>query len=160
MEPSLPKTEVSIREAMTTESAIILRHRRSMFSEMGEGSAEELDRMAEVTAPWLERALADGLYRHWFAVDAAADIAGGGGVLLCPWPASPVNPITQRAVILNIYTEPEFRRRGIARQIMQTILAWVKEQGFRSVSLHASDEGRNLYEKLGFQPTNEMRLKL
>jgi GNAT superfamily N-acetyltransferase len=58
-----------------------------------------------------------------------------------------------------MYTEPEFRKRGIARQIMLAILAWLKEQGLRSVNLHASSEGRPLYEKLGFENTNEMRLK-
>ena len=56
-------------------------------------------------------------------------------------------------------TQPEFRNRGIARQIMLTILAWVKERGLRSVNLHASDEGRPLYERLGFEATNEMRLR-
>jgi hypothetical protein len=35
-------------------------------------------------------------------------VAGGGGVLLCPWPANPKDPCTERAVILNVYTEPEF----------------------------------------------------
>jgi len=33
---------------------------------------------------------------------------------------------------------------------MQTILAWIKERGLRAVNLHASAEGRGLYEKLGF----------
>ena len=61
--------------------------------------------------------------------------------------------------LLNVYTEPEFRQRGIARRIMGTILAWLKEQGFPSASLHASDEGRPLYEDLGFEATNEMRLR-
>jgi hypothetical protein len=42
---------------------------------------------------------------------------------------------------------------------MLTIMAWAKKQGLRSVNLHASDEGRHLYEKLGFEPTNEMRLR-
>jgi hypothetical protein len=42
---------------------------------------------------------------------------------------------------------------------MRTILAWVKERGLRAVNLHASDEGRHLYEKLGFEATNEMRLR-
>lgn len=62
-------------------------------------------------------------------------------------------------MILNVYTEPEFRKQGIARQIMLTILAWVKEQSLRSVNLHASKQGRHLYEKLGFEATNEMRLR-
>jgi ribosomal protein S18 acetylase RimI-like enzyme len=62
-------------------------------------------------------------------------------------------------VILNVYTEPEFRHRGIARQIMLVILDAIKARGLRGVNLHASAEGRPLYEKLGFEATNEMRLK-
>jgi GNAT superfamily N-acetyltransferase len=155
----MAQTEITIREATLNEAAIILHHRRSMFRDMGEGSVEELDRMVEIATPWLARALAEGSYRHWLALDASGRIAGGGGVLVSPWPANPRDPCSKRAVILNVYTEPEFRRRGIARQIMLTILAWAKGHGFRSVNLHASDEGRQLYEKLGFAATNEMRLK-
>jgi GNAT superfamily N-acetyltransferase len=153
------RTDITIREAAPSESAIILHHRRSMFRDMGEGSTEELDRMVEVAGPWLAQALSDGSYRHWLALDPSGRVAGGGGVLLCPWPPGPGYPCTQRAVILNVYTEPEFRRRGIARRIMQTSLAWVKGQGFSAVNLHASKEGRPLYEKLGFEATNEMRLR-
>jgi GNAT superfamily N-acetyltransferase len=153
------EAEITIREAVPSESAIILHHRRSMFRDMGEGTVDELDRMVEVASPWLARALADGSYRHWLALDNSGRVAGGGGVLLCPWPANPKDPCTERAVILNVYTEPEFRKRGIARQIMLEILAWLKQKGFRSANLHASDEGRPLYEKLGFEATNEMRLK-
>ncbi len=151
--------DITIREADRNESAIILHHRRSMFRDMGEGTVEELDHMVEVASPWLAQALSDGSYRHWLAVDASGRIAGGGGVLLCPWPANPHDPCTQRAAILNVYTEAEFRKRGIARQVMETILKWLKQQGFRGVNLHASPEGRHLYEKLGFEATNEMRLK-
>ena len=153
------QSDITIREAAPSESAIILHHRRSMFRDMGEGTVEELDRMVEVARPWLARALADGSYRHWLAVEGSGQVAGGGGVLLCPWPANPKDPCTQRAVILNVYTESEFRKRGIARQVMLAILEWLKQQGFRSVNLHASKEGRPLYEKLGFDDTNEMRLK-
>jgi GNAT superfamily N-acetyltransferase len=151
--------DITIREAEPSESAIVLHHRRSMFRDMREGTVEELDRMVEVVNPWLARALADGSYRHWLAIDGSGRACGGGGVLLCPWPANPKDPCSQRAVILNVYTEPEFRKQGIARQIMLTILAWVKQQGLHSVNLHASDEGRSLYEKLGFEATNEMRLR-
>jgi hypothetical protein len=102
------QTDITIREAAPSESAIILHHRRSMFRDMGEGSVEELDRMVGVAGPWLARALADGTYRHWLALDRSGRVAGGGGVLLCPWPPSPKYRCTQRAVILNVYTEPEF----------------------------------------------------
>ena len=42
---------------------------------------------------------------------------------------------------------------------MLVILDWLRAQGLRSVNLHASQEGRHLYEKMGFEATNEMRLK-
>jgi GNAT superfamily N-acetyltransferase len=152
--------EITIREATAQDAAVILRHRRSMFEDMGEGTEEELNRMAEATGPWLERALEGGWYRHWLALDEAGSIAGGGGVLLSPWPANPRDASTERAIILNVYTEPQFRRRGIARQVMLVILGWVSQRGLRAANLHASDAGRPLYEKLGFKSTNEMRLWL
>ena len=43
---------------------------------------------------------------------------------------------------------------------MECIIAWCREQGFATLYLHASDAGRPLYEQLGFEPTNEMRLEL
>lgn len=151
--------KITIRVATVADAPTILHHRRSMFRDMGEGTADELDRMAATTGPWLAQALSDGVYRGWLAEENSGRVVGGGGVLLCPWPASPKDPWLHRAIILNVYSEPEFRRRGIARRIMVTILDWLKEQGFRSVSLHASDEGRHLYEELGFKATNEMRLR-
>jgi len=63
-------------------------------------------------------------------------------------------------VILNVYAEPEVRRQGLARRLMLLMIQWLKDQGFSSVALHASDAGRHLYETLGFRPTNEMRLSL
>jgi len=152
-------TEITIRAAGREHLETILHHRRSMFRDMKEGSVEQLDRMVEVARPWLVRALENGSYRHWLALDASGVVAGGGGVLLSPWPANPFDPCVERAVILNVYTEIEFRRRGIASRVMQTILAWCESYKLRAVNLHASEEGRALYEKLGFEATNEMRLK-
>ncbi|MGA2004577.1 MAG: GNAT family N-acetyltransferase [Terriglobales bacterium] len=155
----MTKPAITIREARPEEIEIILHHRRSMFRDMNEGTVEELDRMLEVARPWLAQALADGSYRHWLALADSGRVAGGGGVLLSPWPANPHDPCTERAVILNLYTEQEFRRRGVAREVMAAILAWIKGYGLRGVNLHASAEGRQLYESLGFTATNEMRLK-
>jgi len=150
----------TIREAGPRDLETILHHRRSMFRDMSEGTVEELDRMVEVARPWVARAILDGTYRHWLAVDPQGRVAGGGGVLICPWPANPHDPCTERAVILNVYTEAEFRRQGVARQVMHAILDWIKARGMRSVNLHSSKEGRALYESMGFEPTNEMRLWL
>ncbi len=153
-------SEISIRSATPQDCAVILHHRRSMFQDMGEGSSEDLERMVEATAPWLAGALADGSYHGWLAEDPQGQIVAGGGVLISSWPAGPHDPVTRRALIINVYTEPEARRQGLARQLMLLMIQWLKEQGFSSVVLHASDAGRPLYQDLGFVPTNEMRLRL
>jgi GNAT superfamily N-acetyltransferase len=151
--------QITIREATPEDQATILNHRTSMFRDMGEGNPQELDKMAELTGPWLAHALADGSYRGWLALDASGGVVAGAGVLISPWPASPKDPCPRRAMILNVYTQLAFRKRGIARQLVQAVLTWLKEQGFHSASLHASAEGRHLYEQLGFAATNEMRLR-
>jgi len=43
---------------------------------------------------------------------------------------------------------------------MQTMIDWCKREGFARVSLHANPDGRDLYESLGFEASNEMQLKL
>ena len=156
----MPVNDITIRTATTADCATILHHRRRMFEDMQEGTAEDLDRMVAATGPWLERALLDGAYRGWLAVDSTHNVAAGGGILISSWPAGPRDARTQRAVILNVYAEPEFRRKGLARQLMLLMIQWLKDQGFSSVALHASEAGRHLYETLGFQQNNEMRLNL
>jgi ribosomal protein S18 acetylase RimI-like enzyme len=101
----------------------------------------------------------EGSFRAWLACDGDRTIAGGA-VLNSPWPAHPYDLECRRATILNVYTNPEFRRRDIARKLMQTMIAWCQQEGFARVTLHASPDGRHLYESLGFEPTNEMSLKL
>ncbi len=87
-------------------------------------------------------------------------MVAGGGIVILHWPAHPSDPRDSKAMILNMYTEPEFRRQGLARRLMEVMISWCREQGYRTVSLHASDYGRPLYESLGFKPTNEMRVSL
>lgn len=139
---------------------MILHHRRSMFCDMAEGTPEELDQMVKDSTSWLTTALADGSYQGWLAQDGQGKVIAGGGVLISAWPPRPRDSNARRAVIFNVYTEPEFRQRGLARELMLLMIGWLREHGFRSVVLHASDAGRHLYETLGFQPTNEMRLRL
>jgi GNAT superfamily N-acetyltransferase len=150
-------SEVHIREATIHDIDVLVKHRRRMFEDMGNGDAPALTEMQAGAKEYFGKALRDGSYRGWLA-ESGAGVIAGGGIVISHWPAHPEEPRPRRAMILNMYTEPEYRRRGIARRLMNTMLAWLREQGFASVALHASLEGRPLYESLGFQPTNEMRL--
>lgn len=55
------------------------------------------------------------------------------------------------------FTEPAWRRRELAELLMRHILEWARDQRLDRLVLHASAEGRGLYERLGFVATNEMR---
>ena len=63
-------------------------------------------------------------------------------------------------LIVSMWTEPEHRRRGLGRLVVEAILAWGRANGVTRFTLHASNEGRPLYALYGFEPTNEMRLSL
>jgi GNAT superfamily N-acetyltransferase len=130
-----------------------------MFDEMGLASGAALERVERDTLAALGPAMCEGYYLHWFAEDAGRIVAGAG-VILARWLPMPEEPALRRATVLNVYTEPAYRRRGLARQLMYTLIDWCRAQGFAFVQLHASDDGRPLYESLGFKPTNEMRLGL
>ena len=49
---------------------------------------------------------------------------------------------------------------GLARSLMAKAIEWCRANGVSTVILHASNEGRVLYESMGFAPTNEMRIVL
>jgi len=62
--------------------------------------------------------------------------------------------------LLSLYAEREFRRRGVARLIVEAAIAWCRAHGYDRVNLDASEEGKSLYETLGFKPGYGMRLPL
>ncbi len=148
-----------LRPATLADIDVILRHRREMFREMGGDYERQLEAFDAASRQYFESALRDGSY-YGLLGDIDGGIIAGGGVVVAAWPGSPLNFVPQRAWILNIYVEPEHRRRGFARDLVTALMEWCKQNGFRSVALHASEHGRSLYEKLGFRSTNEMGLKL
>ncbi len=152
--------EYSIRRAAVEDAETIVAHRRAMFHEMGYRDAQVMDSMCSAFRPWLIRMMHAGEYLEWFATAPDGSIAAGLGLWLMDWPPHMIGPAARRANIVNVYTSSEHRRNGLARQLMAAALDWCRTQGIRAVILHASEEGRPLYEALGFRPTNEMRLIL
>ena len=148
-----------IREATPDDIPEILRQRRAMYLDMDYEDSPALAEMLSTCEPYLRQALANQSFRGWLAL-LDAKIIGGGAVVISPWPSHPYDLECRRATILNVYVYKNFRRQGIARQLMQTMIAWCQMENFASVFLHASKDGRPLYDSLGFESTNEMKLKL
>ena len=148
-----------VREARHDELAIVIRHRRRMYEDMGHTNPVQLAEMERASTQFFGNHFAAGTYRGWF-IDDDDRVVAGGGVLVLPF--QPQIGITrpERPWIVNMFTEPEYRRRGLARLLVEEMVKWCRRESFPVVTLHASDEGRPVYTAMGFVSSNEMRLYL
>ncbi|HJT70546.1 MAG TPA: GNAT family N-acetyltransferase [Terriglobales bacterium] len=151
---------IDLRRATLADASAIVKHRRAMFHDMGHHDQGGLDLMAAKFRVWLEAKMQSEEYLAWLVITGDERVVAGAGLWLMDWPPHMQGSGQRRGNILNVYTEPEFRRRGLARRLVEAALDWCRENQIDLVILHASDAGRRLYESLGFQPGNEMRIKL
>jgi ribosomal protein S18 acetylase RimI-like enzyme len=98
----------------------------------------------------------EGKYYGWVATDAGRPVASAG-LLILDWPPHPFDPEGERrGYLLNVYVEPEYRKRGLAHDLLERGMAEARRRGIRVVTLHSSPAGRGIYSRLGFHATSEM----
>lgn len=153
--------DYKIRPATPEDAPIVTAHRRAMFEDMHEGDKDQLDWMVGEYEVHVRTKLGDGAYHGWLVEDEAGNVVAGAGMEMVPWPANPWSRMKGRPVVMNVYVQPEHRKQGLARRLMETIIEWARENGIAHLELNASAEGRHLYESLGFEPNSgEMSLHL
>ena len=136
-----------------------------MFQDMGDVSSDAFEILRTKARARLEQWIDSGDYIGWLATsaDKPETIVGGAGIQLQPILPRPVDTSIigegRQATIVNVFTEPQWRRHGIASLLVKEIVNWSKDQRIDRLLLHASDEGRSLYQKLGFIATTEMRFR-
>lgn len=107
---------------------------------------------------YYQKALSDGLHIAYLVFDESGCI-GTGGVSFFQVMPTYHNPSGKKAYIMNMYTNPKYRRKGIAYKTLDMLIKEIKSKGISSISLEATDMGRPLYEKYGFVKMNsEMEL--
>jgi len=155
-----------VRRATLADVHIIARHRAEMFTDMGQLPPALREPLVAAAVQYLEVAVPAAEYVGWLATPAASpeQIVAGAGVQVrrvLPHPLVLPDAITlangRQGIVLNVFTERAWRRRGLAALLMDEVLSWARASGLDTLVLHASGEGRPLYERLGFAPTNEMR---
>lgn len=158
---------ILVRPAVAGDEPIISHHRARMFRDMGVLPDDQYDEMHATSVAWHQRLIASGEYVGWLAYVAEhpEQVVGGAGMLLRVAPPTVAHRATSptvregvQALVINVFTEPQWRRRGVAALLMQQLIDDARARNVINVVLHASDDGRALYESLGFVPTNEMRL--
>lgn len=138
-----------------------------MFQDIGEVPEAMFQPLRAASEKWLRPALASGGYIGWLASAATAPetiVAGAGVQLRSVAPHLHTNAEGKttlargrHAIVLNVFTEPKWRQQGIGTLLMREIIRWAGMEKLDRLVLHASAQGRQLYERLGFISTNEMR---
>jgi len=146
---------MDVRPLDAQDLELICRHREAMFREAGRDEAT-LRTMTTHFREWLEPRLANGAYFGYVLSEQDLAVAGIG-LMLIDWPPHPMHPETGlRGYVLNVYVEPRARRRGLARLLMQLADDEFARRGVTYAILHATEQGRPLYERLGWIGTTEM----
>lgn len=121
-----------------------------MYSSMGLDASDDT---------WRESAtklLAEQLGGNEVVVFVVDDPAQSGGLVACGAAAviqrlpGPTTPTGRWGYVQYMATEPRYRRRGLARAVVEAILEWLEARGVRNVELHATPDGEPLYRSLGF----------
>jgi GNAT superfamily N-acetyltransferase len=149
----------AIRLATVDDVPVICAQRRAMFEDMGIRPRVPHDQSIPAFAAWVTPRIASGEYLG-FLTERAGQVLAGAGLWLMPWPPTPHGIAQRRGYVLNVYTSPAARGRGLARGLMESTLTRAAAEGVEVVTLHASEAGRPLYEAMSFVATNEMRLIL
>lgn len=142
------------------EDIAILTETRIQVLRAANGLHEDTD-MSEVekeSADYYLKALQDGSHTAYLVFDGK-NFIGAGGISYYRVMPTFHNVTGKKAYIMNMYTHPEYRRKGIAYRVLQLLTEDAEERGVGYITLEATKAGRYLYEKFGFvSMEDEMKL--
>ncbi len=96
------------------------------------------------------RNLAAGTYVSWLAFDGDK-IVGTSGMSFAEKPPYFTCPSGRVGILSSMYTDPNYRRMGIATQLLDRVVKEAKYHGCGTIYITASDMGVKLYESYGFK---------
>ncbi len=113
-----------------------------------EGATEELD-LKPSLRDYYNRHMGDGTFVSWIAMDGDK-IIGTSGVSFVEKPPYFSNPSGKIGLISSMFTDPGYRRLGIARELLSRVVNEAREYGCGVIHITASDMGVPLYLNFGF----------
>lgn len=142
------KATIEDLEVLTETRIEVLRaaNKLSADTDMSEVKKQSYD--------YYKRALCDDTHIAYLVFDERRFI-GAGGISFFQVMPTYHNPSGRKAYIMNIYTNPEYRRKGIAYRVLDMLVKEAKDRGITAISLEATAMGRPLYEKYGFVKMEE-----
>ncbi|MBQ8966121.1 GNAT family N-acetyltransferase [Ruminococcus sp.] len=111
----------------------------------------DMSEVEEQSRLYYEKALADDSHTAYLAFEGEK-VVGAGGISYYRVMPTCDNDTGRKAYIMNMYTDPSYRRQGIALKMLDLLVKDAKERGVTHITLEATAAGRPLYEKYGFVP--------
>ena len=139
--------EITYRKLTRDDLDTFIRMRIMQLRE--EGAKEDIDLRPALT-DYYERHLADGTFVSWLAL-AGDVIVGTSGMSFVEKPPYFGCPSGKIGLLSSMYTDPAYRRRGIARELLRQVTEEARAFGCGAVQITASDMGVLLYTDFGFQ---------
>lgn len=124
-----------------------------------EGATDEMD-LSPALMDYYQRHLANGTFVSWLAMDGDK-IIGTSGMSFVEKPPYFGCPTGRIGLLSSMYTNPDYRRQGIARELLRRVVEEARAYGCGTVQITASDMGVLLYSDFGFvKNKNFMQYKL
>ncbi len=147
------KAELCDLELLVKSRVMVLRAANKLSDDADMSEVESQSR------EYYKMALADGSHTAYLVFDGQRLIGTGGMSYYSVMPTCDV-PSGKKAYVMNMYTDPGYRRQGIAYRTLELLVQDAKARGVEHITLEATDMGRPLYEKYGFvQMQSEMKLR-
>ena len=138
--------DITYRKLTENDLDTFIRMRITQLRE--EGAAEDLD-LVPALRDYYTRHIADGTFVSWLALDGER-IIGTSGMSFVEKPPYFSCPTGRIGLLSSMYTAPDYRRRGIAKELLHRVVEEAKNYGCGSVQITASDMGVKLYAAYGF----------
>ena len=119
-----------------------------MADDRGTVSDSEREAMKRQLPDYFARKLGTELIA--FAAKDQSRIVSTAFLHIIEMPANSVLPNGLYGVVLNVYTEPDYRGRGLCTGLLKELIAYGKERGLGRIDLQATPEGAPIYRKAGF----------
>ena len=121
---------------------------------VGEQPREKVDGLRKQMTAYFIQATADNVCLSVIA-RSGGEVAGIGTVHFRDLPGNFKNPSGKWGYVMNMYTVPEFRRRGVSSAILDILVAEGRKKGITAFELHATPAGEPVYQKSGFEIHSE-----
>jgi GNAT superfamily N-acetyltransferase len=143
-------SDIRIQPIGLAEIDTLISYRLAYLEEMqGQRDAAYTERLQANLKHYFTEALEeDRIFA--FRAEQNGESVSFGAMVLKKIPGDFNNPFYLEGDILNMYTVPLFRRKGISAMILEKLIEEAKKRGVSKVSLHTSKDGEKLYRKFGF----------